>query len=115
MNSSTILAASLLLAIVVVLPVSQAKPVSSNNPYQAISSLTDISGQPVRQRRATDDDYYICYPSSVVYGYQNSPNALEQHRRSSYADRQFAAYDSYDARTARADRERAAYTDSFGR
>ncbi|KAH8370975.1 hypothetical protein KR093_005840 [Drosophila rubida] len=93
---------------------SESAPVDSSNPYQAINSPIDISGQPVRQKRA-QNDYFICYPSSVVYGYHNNPNALESHRRSDEFSRRVAPYDSYQALTDRADRERAAYTDSYGK
>lgn len=69
-----------------------------------------------RHRHASDDDdYFICYPNSVITDYYNGPNALEQHRRSGEPDRRYPIFDSYDARTLRADRERAAYKDSFGR
>ncbi|XP_023179459.2 uncharacterized protein LOC111605254 [Drosophila hydei] len=85
----------------------QATPV--NNPYQAVHSAIDLSGQPVRARRASFDDYYICYPSSVVYSYHS--NSLESHRRSD-AERSFSRYD---ARRDRADREGPDYTDVFGK
>ncbi|KAH8297228.1 hypothetical protein KR044_007624 [Drosophila immigrans] len=93
---------------------SQSAPVDSSNPYQAVNSPVDISGQPVREKRAPND-YFICYPSSVVYGYHNNPNALESHRRSDEFSRRAAPFDSYQALTDRADRERAAYKDSFGK
>ncbi|KAM8711425.1 hypothetical protein ACLKA7_000547 [Drosophila subpalustris] len=113
MNSINIFSL-ILLTLCVVLHQSQSAPIDSlNNPYQAINSAVDISGQPVRQKRS--QDYFICYPSSVVYGYHNSPNALESHRRSDFPDRRVSAFDSYDALTLRADRERAAYKDSFGK
>lgn len=86
----------------------QATPV--NNPYQAVRSAIDLSGQPVRARRASyDNDYYICYPSSVVYSYHR--NSLESDRRSD-AGRSFSRYD---ARRDRADREGPDYTDVFGK
>ncbi|XP_034478053.1 uncharacterized protein LOC117784426 [Drosophila innubila] len=103
----------LLLALCLILHSSQSAPIDGNNPYQAINSPTDISGQPVRQKRS--QDYFICYPSSVVYGYHNNPNALEPHRRSDLSDRRVSVFDSYEALTNRADRERAAYKDSFGK
>ncbi|TDG50789.1 hypothetical protein AWZ03_002778 [Drosophila navojoa] len=66
----------------------QAAP--DSNPYQAIHSAYDLSGQPVREKRASyHGDYYICYPSRVVYSYHNDPSSLGSHRRSSYD------YDSY--------------------
>ncbi|EDW57175.1 uncharacterized protein [Drosophila virilis] len=101
--------------ILATLCLSQAAPL--NNPYQAISSPSDISGQPVRTKRGSyQNDYYICYPSSVVYGYHhNNPSSPDGHRRSDAPEQRFLAYDSYEARTNRADRERAAYTDSFGK
>ncbi|EDW02354.1 uncharacterized protein LOC6559110 [Drosophila grimshawi] len=91
----------------------QSAPFDRNNRYQAIQSPTDLSGQSVRPKR--EGDYFICYPSSVVYGYHNSPNALSANRRSGQADNLVSAYGSFDERKDKADREREAYTDSYGK
>ncbi|ALC41469.1 maker73 [Drosophila busckii] len=38
-----------------------------------VKSDVDISGEPVRPKRASaDKDSYICYPSSVVYSYHKA-------------------------------------------
>lgn len=83
MSSSIILAASLVLVILCQQSqVAQSAPVQGNYPYQVISSVDDLSGLPVRNRRIGDDDFYICYTSSEVYHYYKpSPNALEPYRR----------------------------------
>ncbi|XP_017868690.1 PREDICTED: uncharacterized protein LOC108617408 [Drosophila arizonae] len=58
----------------------QAAP--GSNPYEAIHSAYDLSGHPVREKRASyQEDYYICYPSRVVYGYHNIPSSLGTRRR----------------------------------
>ncbi|EDW02353.1 GH21947 [Drosophila grimshawi] len=81
----------------------QSAPFDGNNAYQAIESPTDLTGQSVRQKRQSD--YFICYPSSVVYGYYYSPNALSTRRRSSFLN----SYDSFDNRADLTDRAREAY------
>lgn len=81
MNSSIILfAASVLL---VMIELGQSVPVSSGYPYPVISSVNDLSGLPVRNRRPGDDDFYICYPSREVFSYYSHPNALNSKRYSS--------------------------------
>ncbi|KAH8396681.1 hypothetical protein KR215_002479 [Drosophila sulfurigaster] len=105
----------ILLTIFLSSQLSESAPIDGSNPYQAISSPIDISGQPVREKRSPND-YFICYPSSVVFGYYNNKaNALETHRRSDDFSRPAAPFDSYQAAIDRADRERAAYKDSFGK
>ncbi|XP_034106312.2 uncharacterized protein LOC117569308 [Drosophila albomicans] len=105
----------ILLTIFMSSQLSESAPINGSNPYQAFSSPIDISGQPVREKRSPND-YFICYPSSVVFGYYNNKaNALETHRRSDDFSRPAAPFDSYQAAIDRADRERAAYKDSFGK
>ncbi|KAH8375365.1 hypothetical protein KR200_011481 [Drosophila serrata] len=83
-------------------------------------SATDITGEPVRQKRASADyyqgDYFICYPKSEVYG--KSRNGLNYNRRSYDSEAygpHYLADDSFEARKDRADARRAAYTDSYGK
>ncbi|EDW72531.1 uncharacterized protein Dwil_GK20651 [Drosophila willistoni] len=107
-----------------VLAIGQSAPIISStdisgNPVP-ITSQTDITGELVRQKRANRDyyqgDYFICYPSSAVYGQHGAATLTLANRRS---DNGYSSgnspFDSFEARKDRADRERAAYTDSYGK
>ncbi|XP_017838541.1 uncharacterized protein LOC108596874 [Drosophila busckii] len=91
---------SLLLLLLLAFFHCQAAPADSS----IINSLVDISGEPVRQQRVQANDYFICYPSSVVYSYHNE---LAANRRSGSNARQPAAVYDFDAAKDRADRKRA--------
>ncbi|XP_030387836.1 uncharacterized protein LOC115634316 [Scaptodrosophila lebanonensis] len=93
-------------------------PTPPMNQGFAFVSDKDITGQQLRQKRASQEyyqgDYFICYPSSAVYGNNNSGG---QHRRSGEFPqvRRSGVISTLEERIARADRERAAYTDSYGK
>lgn len=96
----------------------QAAPISQDSGF---ASATDLTGEPVRQKRASSDyyqgDYFICYPKSAVYGKAGGYGS-GSNRRSYDSDLygpHYLADDSFEVRKARADARRAAYTDSFGK
>ncbi|XP_017068773.1 uncharacterized protein LOC108106314 [Drosophila eugracilis] len=96
----------------------QAAPINEKIQDPGFVSATDITGEPVRTKRASADyyqgDYFICYPKSAVYG----KNGYGFNRRSYDSDDYAPHYLSDDplvVRQARADARRAAYTDSFGK
>ncbi|XP_034651756.1 uncharacterized protein LOC117890791 [Drosophila subobscura] len=98
----------------------QGAPISSSSSSDsgAILSPTDISGEAVRQKRASADyykgDYFICYPKSEVYG--NAYGGSQRRSDDSVASPpRRLADDSFEARKDRADARRAAYTDSYGK
>ncbi|KAH8254176.1 hypothetical protein KR032_008781 [Drosophila birchii] len=86
-------------------------------------SATDITGEPVRQKRASADyyqgDYFICYPKSEVYGKSRNGLSNSGSNRRSYDSEAYGPHyladDSFEARKDRADARRAAYTDSYGK
>ncbi|KAH8280276.1 hypothetical protein KR018_001571 [Drosophila ironensis] len=97
----------------------QAAPITDQQDPGFVSA-TDLTGEPVRQKRASADyyqgDYFICYPKSAVYG--KSGGYGGNNRRSYDSDLDgphYLADDSFAVRKARADARRAAYTDSFGK
>ncbi|KAH8233040.1 hypothetical protein KR026_003462 [Drosophila bipectinata] len=101
----------------------QAAPISDNKASQdpGFVSATDLTGEPVRQKRASSDyyqgDYFICYPKSAVYG-KTGGYSSGSNRRSYDSDLygpHYLADDSFEVRKARADARRAAYTDSYGK
>ncbi|XP_043948279.1 uncharacterized protein LOC108022319 [Drosophila biarmipes] len=94
-------------------------PISKDNGDPGFVSATDITGEQVRQKRASADyyqgDYFICYPKSAVYGKHGYGGS----NRRSYDSEDYAPHyladDPLAVRQARADARRAAYTDSFGK
>ncbi|XP_016991828.1 uncharacterized protein LOC108053635 [Drosophila rhopaloa] len=90
-------------------------------PVREFVSATDITGEPVRQKRASADyyqgDYFICYPKSEVYGKKSSRYGGSNRRSYDSEDDtpHYLADDPLAVRQARADARRAAYTDSFGK
>ncbi|XP_068146797.1 uncharacterized protein [Drosophila tropicalis] len=113
---------SLVLAIGQSAPIISSTDISGNPVHSAVpfTSQTDITGDLVRQKRANRDyyqgDYFICYPSSAVYGQHGAATLTLANRRSDsgYSSGN-SPFDSFEARKDRADRERAAYTDSYGK
>lgn len=117
--------AFILIAVIFSQSLLQAAPI--NDP--GFVSATDITGEPVRQKRASADyyqgDYFICYPKSEVYGKAGRGAAASAaayggatNRRSYDSEAygpHFLAEDSFEARKDRADARRAAYTDSYGK
>ncbi|KAH8372655.1 hypothetical protein KR009_002213 [Drosophila setifemur] len=108
-------------SLIVAVSMIQAAPITDSsiqNP--GFLSATDLTGEPVRQKRASADyyqgDYFICYPKSAVYG--KSGGYSGSNRRSYDSDvsaPHYLADESFEARKDRADARRAAYTDSFGK
>lgn len=97
----------------------QAAPIAKDAQDPGFVSATDITGEPVRQKRSSADyyqgDYFICYPKSAVYG----KHGYGATNRRSYDSEDYAPHyladDPLVVRQARADARRAAYTDSFGK
>ncbi|XP_017038783.1 uncharacterized protein LOC108086392 [Drosophila ficusphila] len=96
----------------------KAAPVSQQISDPGFVSATDITGEPVRQKRASADyyqgDYFICYPKSEVYGKYGKGSNRRSYDADDYAPH-YLADDPLYVRQARADARRAAYTDSFGK
>ncbi|SPP74570.1 uncharacterized protein LOC117581313 [Drosophila guanche] len=108
------------IAIIFSINMTQGAPISSSISSEsgAILSPTDISGEAVRQKRASAayyrGDYFICYPKSEVYG--NAYGGSQRRSDDSVASPpRYLADDSFEARKDRADARRAAYTDSYGK
>ncbi|XP_022229625.2 uncharacterized protein LOC111078965 [Drosophila obscura] len=120
MQRTLSLAVIAVICLIFSLNMTQGAPISSSSSSDtaAILSPTDISGEAVREKRASADyyrgDYFICYPKSEVYA-----NAYGgAHRRSDdsvASPPRYLADDSFEARKDRADARRAAYTDSYGK
>ncbi|KAI8039972.1 uncharacterized protein LOC128253934 [Drosophila gunungcola] len=97
----------------------QAAPISDGGQDPGFVSATDITGEPVRQKRASADyykgDYFICYPKSEVYGKSRYGGSNRRSYDSEEEGPHYLANDPLAVRQARADARRAAYTDSYGK
>jgi len=107
------------ISVIISLSLIQAAPIGEDIRDPGFVSATDITGEPVRQKRASADyyqgDYFICYPKSAVYGkHGNGGSNRRSYDSEDYAPH-YLADDPLAVRQARADARRAAYTDSFGK
>ncbi|XP_016928278.3 uncharacterized protein [Drosophila suzukii] len=105
------------ISVIISLSLIQAAPISKD--IKDPGFVSDITGEPVRQKRASADyyqgDYFICYPKSAVYGkHGNGGSNRRSYDSEDYAPH-YLADDPLAVRQARADARRAAYTDSFGK
>ncbi|EDW36292.1 GL16754 [Drosophila persimilis] len=106
------------IALIFSLNMTQGAPISSSSNTAAILSATDLTGEAVRQKRASADyyrgDYFICYPKSEVYGYAYGGSQRRSDDSVARPPHRLAD-DSFEVRKDRADARRAAYTDSYGK